>query len=310
MSDRLPPLTALRAFEAAARHLSFQKAAAELFVTPAALSYQIKNLEAHLGQPLFRRLNRAVELTEAGRALYPGAREGFEALSAAWRSARRVSDTGTLNVTAGPAFTAKWLAPRMFTFARENPDIEMRFSASLKIMDFERDEIDVAIRFGLGSDEGLHSETLIEEWVTPMLHHRLAEDVKTPQDLLALPLLHDDSLAFLSPVPGWAEWFAAAGVEGADVKGTHFSQADHAIDAALEQAGVVMGRVSICERDLRNGRLVAPFSLALRPRAMFRLVCPNSHLERPPVRRFIDWIKAETAPIAELSEGRDIVDLA
>src|SRR5210317_545459 len=118
MPDRLPPLTALRAFEAAARHMSFAKAADELNVTPAALSFQIKSLEEHLGAPLFRRLNRAVELTEAGRALSPGATEGFQALSAAWRAAQRLQDEQTLTVTAGPAFTAKWLAPRLYEFAQ------------------------------------------------------------------------------------------------------------------------------------------------------------------------------------------------
>ncbi len=161
MSDRLPPLTALRAFEAAARHLSFAQAAAELNVTPAALSFQIKSLEDHLGHPVFRRLNRAVELTEAGRALAPGVTDGFAALSAAWRNTQRLSDNKTLTVTAGPAFTSKWLAPRLFEFAQAHPEIELRFSASLRLIDFDRDEVDVAIRFGLGNDEGVFSEPLI-----------------------------------------------------------------------------------------------------------------------------------------------------
>ena len=125
MNDRLPPLTALRAFDAAARHMSFAKAADELSVTPAALSFQIKSLEDHLGAQVFRRLNRAIELTEAGRALVPGTRDGFASLTAAWRGARRVTDTSTITVTAGPAFTAKWLAPRMFAFAQDHPDIEL-----------------------------------------------------------------------------------------------------------------------------------------------------------------------------------------
>ena len=123
MSDRLPPLTSLRAFEAAGRHLSFAQAAAELNVTPAALSFQIKSLEENLGQQVFRRLNRAVELTEAGRALLPGCTDGFEALRTAWRAAQRLNDTNTLTVTAGPAFTAKWLAPRLFDFAQAHPEI-------------------------------------------------------------------------------------------------------------------------------------------------------------------------------------------
>ncbi|MEM7709195.1 MAG: LysR family transcriptional regulator, partial [Pseudomonadota bacterium] len=131
MSERLPPLTALRAFEAAARHLSFQAAAAELSVTPAALSFQIKSLEEHLGAPLFRRLNRRVELTDAGLALTAPSSEAFQTLAAGWRAAKRVLDTGILTVTAGPAFTAKWLAPRLFDFAQKHPEVELRFAATL-----------------------------------------------------------------------------------------------------------------------------------------------------------------------------------
>ena len=168
MLDRLPPLTALRAFEAAARHMSFAKAADELHVTPAALSFQIKSLEEHLGAPVFHRLNRAVELTEAGRALAPGISEGFQSLNAAWRTAQRLTNETTLMVTAGPAFTAKWLAPRFYEFARAHPEIDLRFSATLRNLDFGRDEVDVAIRFGLLKEEpGL--------WSMPMAAARMVE---------------------------------------------------------------------------------------------------------------------------------------
>ncbi len=182
MPDRLPPLTALRAFEAAARHLSFAKAADELNVTPAALSFQIKSLEEHLGQPLFLRLNRAVKLTEAGRVLAPGTTEGFQTLTSAWRSTRRLQDDTTLNVTAGPAFTAKWLAPRLYDFARENPEIDLRFSATLRIMDFVLDEVDIAIRFGLHDkdDPNLWTKPLAREWVTPVMTPELAVEYPTP----------------------------------------------------------------------------------------------------------------------------------
>lgn len=306
MSDRLPPLTALRAFEAAARHLSFQNAADELAVTPAALSYQIKNLEAHLGAPLFKRLNRAVELTEAGRALLPGASDGFEQLRAAWRATQRVTDDTTLTITAGPAFTSKWLAPRMFRFAQENPDIEMRFAASLKVMDFARDDVDVAIRFGLGGDEGYYSEPLLRGWLTPMMTPALAEGVETAEQLAQLPLIHDDSMAFLKRVPNWAEWFAAAGVEADTSHGLRFSQADHSVDAALEGAGVVLGRLSVTERYLGNGRLVAPFALSLTTPAHYRFVCPSGTETRPAVARFHDWIYGEMSQITHYADLRDI----
>ena len=304
MSDRLPPLTALRAFEAAARHMSFAKAAEELHVTPAALSFQIKNLEEHLSVPLFRRLNRAVELTEAGRTLRPGTEEGFRTLTQAWRGTRRLAAGSTLTVTAGPGFTAKWLAPRLFAFAGANPDVELRFSASLRLMDFGVDDVDVAIRFGQSEDEGLHSVTLIDEWLTPMLNPRLAERVREPSDLAALPLIHQDDIAFLRPPVGWPQWFEAAGVQPPAMAGPRFSQADHAVDAALAGAGAVLGRISMAEGHLREGQLVAPFDLSLRANARYRLVHPPGHGSRPAVARFTEWVLAETESIRRLEAGR------
>jgi LysR family glycine cleavage system transcriptional activator len=304
--ERLPPLTALRAFEAAARHLSFARAAAELNVTPAALSFQIKSLEEHLGEPLFRRLNRAVELTEAGRLLAPGAQEGFAALGMAWRAARRRARTGALSITAGPAFTAKWLAPRLFAFAEEHPDIELRFAATLRILDFERDDVDVAIRFGYGPDEGLHAEPLFDEWVTPMMSPDLARRYPQPEALAGATLLHDDSIAFLDPPCDWPAWFSAAGVARNGSTGLRFSQADHALDAAQAGTGVVMGRLTLAAKDLQAGRLVAPYALGLRTNANFRFVCQHGALERPQVRAFRDWILAESAKLGDLAEGRDL----
>lgn len=295
--DRLPPLTALRAFEAAARHLSFARAAAELNVTPAALSFQIKSLEEHFGHPLFRRLNRAVELTEAGRALAPGAAEGFSILSDAWRTARRTVDTSRLTVTAGPAFTAKWLAPRLFGFAQRNPDIELRFSASLKILDLARDEIDVAVRFGYSNDDGLYSEPLLEEWLIPMMTPELAARVTCPEDMADLTLLHPTDTAFLDPPADWATWFHAAGVEVDSTHGPRFSQADHALDAALSGSGVVLGRISIAGGDLLSGRLVAPFAPAISTRARYRAVCLPGSETRPQVRAFLDWLRDEAAAV-------------
>ncbi len=309
MTLRLPPLTSLRAFEAAARHMSFAKAADELSVTPAALSYQIKSLEEHLGAPLFRRLNRAVELTEQGRLLAPGVGDGFARLADAWQSTTRSLDNTSLTITAGPAFTAKWLAPRLFDFAHASPDIELRFSATLRILDFVRDEIDVAIRFGLGEDEGLFSEALYRGWITPMMHPDLASGVEKPADLLDLPLIHDGSLSFLEHQPDWQRWFKEAGVETGPLKGTHFSQADHAVDAALRGNGVVLGRSSITLNALTSGALVAPFDLALTSRAHYRLVCPLGNETRPAIQRFRDWIHAEFRADTGLSEGRHLVSV-
>ncbi len=307
MLDRLPPLTALRAFDAAARNMSFAKAADELNVTPAALSFQIKSLEEHLGHKLFRRLNRAVELTEAGRALAPGTANAFAALSAAWGAAHRAVDTTTLTITAGPAFTAKWLAPRLFSFAQAHPEIELRFIASIRMMDFDRDEVDVAIRFGFGSDEGLFAVRLIEEWATPMVAPDLADQIKTYEDLRQVPLLHQHDTAWLREEIDWPAWFRQTDLGPMPDSGLRFSQADHAVDAAVAGGGAVMGRIAHTSKELSDGRLVAPFDLALRTDSHYRFVCPEGAETRPQVGAFLEWIKEEVADFAKYGVGRRFV---
>ena len=307
MPDRLPPLTALRAFDAAARHMSFARAADELSVTPAALSFQIKSLEEHLGQPLFHRLNRAVELTEAGRALAPGATQGFQTLSDAWRQTRRLQDDTTLRVTSGPAFTAKWMAPRFYQFAQAHPEIELRFSASLRIMDFDRDEIDVAIRFGYGPDPGLYSFPLSFEWVTPVMTPALARLYATPQHLTQAPMLFDDSIDFLRPRCDWPTWFKAIGMDHDPPGGVRFSQADHAIDAALSGAGVVLGRRSLVVKDIFEGRLVAPYKTALRTKAHFRFLCRHGAENTPRIRSFRDWMLSEVEKTVSVTQALNIL---
>lgn len=307
MKERLPPLTALRAFEAAARHMSFAKAAEELNVTPAALSYQIKALEADLGTPVFRRLNRAVELTEAGRTLAPGTSDAFGTLSAAWRNAKRLNDSSVLTVTAGPAFTSKWLAPRLYDFAQAHPEIELRFHASLRIADFDRDEVDVAIRFGLGTTGDVFAEPLIQEWMTPMMSPELARDTTTPADLAGATLIHDDSIAFLEPPCDWAAWCKAAEINIDTDHGPRFSQADHALDVAMTGAGVVLARVSLATRALETGRLVAPFDLGIVADAQFRFVCPKGNEMRPHIKAFHDWMMDEIKASRKYEEGRRLV---
>jgi LysR family glycine cleavage system transcriptional activator len=307
MSDRLPPLTALRAFEAAARHMSFAKAADELHVTPAALSFQIKSLEEHLGTPLFRRLNRAVELTEAGKTLAPGTSDGFQSLAAAWKTTRRLMDDSTLTITAGPALTAKWLAPRLFEFARAHPEIELRFSATLKIMDLERDDVDVAIRFGYDDFDDLYSVPAQKEWLTPVMTPELAAQFPTPESLEHAPLLYDDSIDFLSPRCDWPTWFRAAGLSFPPSRGLHFSNADHAIDAAVSGAGVALGRRPMIIKDVLEGRLVTPFKLAIETKARFRFLCLKGAEKRPQIAAFRDWFLAEIEKTAHISDGFKIV---
>lgn len=307
MIDRLPPLTALRAFDAAARHMSFAKAAEELSVTPAALSFQIKSLEEHLGAPLFRRLNRAVELTEAGTALAPGAEDGFQTLANAWRAAQRLQDNQSLTVTAGPAFTAKWLAPRLYEFAQAHPEIELRFSASLRIMDFGRDAIDVAIRFGRDNDEDLYSLPLAEEWVAPVMTPTLAEKFPDVQSLMDAPLIFDDSINFLYPRCDWKAWFAAMDVDFDPTHGPHFSQADHAVDAALAGVGVVLGRRALVVKDIDEGRLVTPYGMALSTGARFRFLCPKGSEDRPQVKAFREWMLREISKTTYITDSLRVV---
>ena len=164
MAYHLPPLNGLRAFEATARHMSFTQAAEELHVTPAALSYQVRQLEEILNVKLFKRLNRAIELTPQGQALFPGIRAGFERMDEAMRTLRRRTETNVLVVSVGPAFAAKWLAPRLYRFIQRHPDIDPRISANLQISDFENEQIDLAVRFGTGAYPNLHSERLISDY--------------------------------------------------------------------------------------------------------------------------------------------------
>ncbi len=308
MSDRLPPLTALRAFDAAARHMSFLKAAEELNVTPAALSFQIKSLEDHLGAPVFKRLNRAVELTKAGKALAPGVSDGFQNLSVAWRGACNTLNQNTLTITAGPALTAKWLAPRIYDFARNFPEIELRFSASLRNLDFERDDVDVAIRFSQQDFDDLYSVKVRPEWITPVMTPELAEIYTSPESLVDAPLIFDDSLNFISPLVDWPVWFKAVGLDYPEGKtGSHFSNADHAVDAAVAGAGVALGRRPIILKDVQEGRLVTPFKIAIETTARFQFLCRKGAETQPAIAAFRDWFLTEIEKTAHFSDDFEII---
>ncbi len=289
--------------------MSFSKAAEELFVTPAALSYQIKQLEGYLTVPVFRRLNRAVELTDAGKALQPGVSMAFDNLRQATRADARLQADEPLTITAGPAFTAKWLAPRFFRFHEDHPEIELRFIATLRTMDFHRDGVDAAIRFSAGVDETFYSEVLAEEWLTPVCTREIAERVAGTNDLSKETLLHDESILAFTPTPDWTSWGRVSGMTGDWTHGPSFSNADHAIDGALEGAGIVLGRVVLVERYLANGRLVAPFDLAIRPRARFYFVCPKGHETSGRVGTLLSWMREEIAGIDQFSQNLTIIDL-
>ncbi|MEX0348788.1 MAG: transcriptional regulator GcvA [Paracoccaceae bacterium] len=307
MAERLPPLTALRAFEAAARHMSFASAAAELNVTPAALSFQIKSLEEHLGQPVFRRLNRAVELTEAGRTLAPGTTDGFTALQTAWHATRRLQDSTTLTVAAGPALTAKWLAPRLYDFATAHPEINLRISTSLHLVDLHRDDVDVAIRFGYASYDDLYAVHARKEWLTPAMTPALAEQFPTPESLVDAPLVINDHDSFLKPPCDWPTWFRAIGIKGFEPTGMRFSNVEHSIDAACAGVGVLLGRRPLLIKDVLEGRLVTPFKIALETEARFSFLCLPGAEKRPQIAAFRDWYLAEIEKTAGIWGKIDLI---
>ena len=299
MAYKLPSLNALRAFESAARLLSFQKAAEELFVTPSALSYQIRQLEDHVRMPLFNRLNRAVTLTDAGERLYPGVHEGFERFQGAVRSLGRATHNNVLVVSSGPAFAAKWLAPRVYRFVDAHPEIELRIAASLNLVDFNIDEVDVALRFGEGVYPGHFSQPLFDEVALPLISPALLDRFGGTfgvEELKQTTLLHDDSTSFLNHVVGWSSWMEKQGIPDIDAsKGPRFNHPDHGLDAAVDGAGIVLGRLSLAMRDIRSGRLVAPFDNYVKASAGFHFVVPPQSLEIPRIATFRKWMMEEAA---------------
>ncbi len=293
MAQRLPPLNALRAFEAGARHLSFTKAAAELHVTQAAVSHQVKALEEDLGVKLFRRLTRKLVLTEEGRRLLPQVSEAFERLTAAVEDLRRGARTPTLTVTVTPSFSSKWLVGRLGRFWEQHPEIELRLHHSIQVMDLIREGFDLAVRWGRGSWPGLVSECLLEADVTPVCSPALLEGgkpLRQPADLTHHVLIHEDDHA------GWIQWLAAAGVEGVDPRrGPVIDDAGVVVEAAVAGRGVALARLALIGEELARGRLVRPFELTLGSDFGYFVVTPPGALKQPKVKAFSDFLMAEAA---------------
>ena len=308
MPRPLPPLNALRAFEATARHLSFTRAADELAVTPAALSHQIRGLEEFLGERLFERKARSIALTPKGAVLYPGLHAAFLQIRQSVELLARDLSERVLVVSAPPGFTAKWLAPRLYRFLLANPEIDARISASKELANFTTDGVDIAIRNASGSMPGLWTRKLMPIRLLPVLSPRLLADLgglATPDDLRRAPLIHDDMLGLLPGMPSWAQWLEAAGVSGIDLdRGLRFNSPDHALEAASEGAGVLLAQRELAHDDLRSGRLVAPFACELTAERSFLLTCPDGMESRPKIRAFRDWLESEVArmqaPAAEI----------
>ncbi len=300
MARRLPPLNALRAFEAAGRHLSFTKAAAELNVTPAAVSHQVKALEAYLGTPLFRRVTRALLLTDAGQAALPLLYDGFDRLEAAVERMRAHDTGGEIKVSAAPTFAAKWLVPRLDRFRAAHPEIDVRIDAINRLVDLGREDVDVAIRYGLGGYPGCREDPLLaDETIAPMCSPALLEGthpLREPADLHWYTLLHVEFNVQFSSWPSWDMWLRAAGVDGVDTsRGVVFSQENMAIQAAVDGQGVTLASTIWTKEDLAAGRLVRPFEVSLPLNFSYFIVSPAATADRPKVTAFREWLLAEAA---------------
>ncbi len=300
MSRHLPPLNGLRAFEAAARHLSFAKAAEELNVTPAAVSQQVKGLEAFYGVKLFRRLTRALILTDAGQAALPTLREGFDKLAEAASRIATHQSNSVLTVSVTPSFGAKWLVPRLERFSSAHPEFDVRIDASEALTNFAADDVDVAIRYGSGDYEGLHSTCLMADAAFPVCSPALLGGPRrlcTPDDLRQHTLLHVQWKMQNELQPNWGMWLKTAGIEGIDVsRGPRFSYEGLCVQAAVEGMGVALALHSLVGDDLKAGRLVRPFppSVIDATKFCYFLVCPQAHVEIAKVKSFREWLLLET----------------
>ncbi len=299
MALSLPSLNGLRAFEAAARHLSFTRAAAELSVTQTAISHQIRRLEEQLGLKLFVRRNRALALTREAESYLPAVRAAFEDLRRATQRLKRPQRDGLLTVSTLASLAAKWLLPRVVAFQEAHPGIEVRVSASTHLVDFQREEIDMAVRYGRGDWPGLRAHWLMAEDIFPVCSPALRKGrhpLKRPEDLAHHTLLH----ATLSR-EDWQLWLTAAGLptELAQRRGLTFDQSFMCIQAAIEGLGVALGRSAFVEADIAQGRLVVPFDLVLPAEAGFYIVAPEETADDPKIALFRHWLIKSVTPGAK-----------
>lgn len=313
MVYRFLPLNGLRAFEAAARHRSFKKAAEELFVTPTAVSHQIKTLEDSLGVQLFHRLTRALALTPEGEAILPKVSEGLRCLAAAVEQTRDRREASILSVSAPPTFAARWLVPRLRAFNGTHPEVQLHLSSSFRTIDgadrspaFPIDAVDapdgaagIAICFGLGHHPGCRVDLIFAADYFPVCSPSLLKSkrpLRTPQDLRWHVLIQDDTIPDEANRPTWEEWFKLAGVTGVDPRqGPRFRDVSLALEAARDGQGVALAMEPLARADIAAGRLVIPFETPLRARFAFYLVVPAALAERPAVAAFREWLLDEAS---------------
>ncbi|MEQ8440711.1 MAG: transcriptional regulator GcvA [Alphaproteobacteria bacterium] len=311
MPRDLPPLSMLRAFEAAARHMSFKDAALELRVTPAAISQQIKSLEDYAGVALFRRLTRAVELTDAGRQAAPMLSEALDQMERAYAAIRTGGRARPLNISMPPSLASKWLVPRLGRFQEIAPDVEVRIDAATRLVQFDREDFDMAIRFGLGRYPGLESVRLFPSRTLPVCspalvrgEHGLAE----PADLKHHTLLHLHETGAAAMEDTWALWLRAACIHDVDPnRGLRFNTAGLMIEAAEAGQGVALVEYVFAQRELARGSLIQPFRHVptLLENLGYHVVHPPHHGDDPRLQRFKDWILAERDRTMEEIESPD-----
>jgi len=281
---RLPPLGALRAFEAAARHLSFTRAAAELCVTQAAISHQVRQLEDWLGMRLFARKGHALTLTSGGGSYLTELTQLFDGLAEA--TARlHGRPQNTLRITALPSFASRWLLPRLGDFRTRYPDIELKLTAAATLWSHTDDSFDIGIRSGLGRWPGFKADLIAREFLSPLCSPVLSAQLTEPADLRDVTLLHDE------PKGAWRTWFEYAGVTPPRrASGVVFNDAGMVLQAAVEGQGVALGRLMLAAEDLAAGRLEQPFELTVPNDYSYWLAYPRASAGRPEVAAFRAWL--------------------
>lgn len=291
MAYRLPPLSTMRAFEAAARHLSFKDAADELLLTPSAVSRSIQSLEDWLGAPLFVRGNRTIALTEAGAGFVPHVRMALDILARAAEAVPGRRSPGPLSISAAPTFGLRWLLPRLRRFKARHPAVAITLDTSPRQVEFPRDGVDLAIRMGSGPWPDLEVMHLVTESLVPVCAPALAAAIKDAGDLGRATLLHVTQVS-----QEWAYWAEARGVRGLDTgSGLRFDTIQYALNAAAKGLGVALGRRPLVDLDLESGTLVEVLGPAVPCSTAYWLVCAPQSLERADVRAFRDWIRRELA---------------
>lgn len=287
------PLNGLKAFEAAARHLSFTRAADELHVTQAAVSHQVKTLEQRLGVKLFRRLPKSLRLTDEGQALLPELRDAFERMARAINRVTSAQGAAALSVSTLTTFALSWLVLRLPRFQARHPDIEVRLNTTGRMVDFTREDVDVAVRYGDGNWPGLHVERMFEDELTPLCGRAYKDRLRQPADLREVPLL-DASPPEPASVGEWGTWFKAAGIgQPPAMRAATFDSTKIAVQAAIDGMGVAIGSPYLFADDIAAGRLFQPFSLAVRNGKAYWLVCAEGTATRPKIKAFRDWIFSE-----------------